>query len=92
MTLAMLLREIERSPVPLTSAELGRRLGVAPEQTNAMLAALRAHALLIPDPGAEPPDVCVEAGSCRGSCPGPANCALVGELGLVPLQLAGTHD
>ncbi len=89
MTLAILLDEIAGAAAPLTPAELGNRLGVSTEDIDAMLAALRAHGLLVADRGGEPADVCERAGACLGSCPGPTNCALASDPGVVPLQLVG---
>lgn len=87
MTLGALLAEIGQAGRPLTPAELGRRLGVEPGRIDGMLGALRAQGRLVADHGTGSADVCGGAGMCRGSCPGPANCALVADPGVTPLQL-----
>ena len=83
-----LLAMIESSDKALTPGELAQRLDIEAGQIVAMLATLRAHGRLVPDlAGESPVDVCSGAGLCGGTCPGPADCQLVADTGLVPLQL-----
>lgn len=82
MRLAALLREVEGSSRTLTVADLARRLGESPEVVRSMLAALRAAGRLGPVGSARPgTEKCASAGACKSSCPGPAECPFVVDLG-----------
>jgi hypothetical protein len=81
MSLTALLAEIETSRVPLTGLELASRLGLAPAEVAAMLAALRAAGRLGPE--IRPPSgpaTCAAAGSCSLACPGPEECGLLVDI------------
>ena len=85
--LARLLTEIETAGRPLTPTELAGRMGMHGSEVNAMLGALRAHGRPAPEGSGEgPPDGCAAVGSCRGACPGPADCPLVIDIRLDGLE------
>ena len=91
MTLAALLVEIEASQGSIVPAALASRLGLSPGELEAMLDALRANGLLQPEIASATPSDCSPAGlSCAKTCPGPANCALVVDLGVHGLEIRGT--
>jgi hypothetical protein len=82
MTLAHLVREIERSPGAVTIPELARRLGCGPHRVREMLVALRAAGRVGPEAGRRPgTEECAATGSCRLSCPGPTECPFIVDLG-----------
>lgn len=91
MRLSTLLKEISRSPSPVTGIELATRLGISPSTVAAMLSALRASGQLGPEIRTEDaPDTCGSSGSCSMSCPGPENCSMVIDLNLTALEIRGS--
>lgn len=90
MRLATLLREIERSPGPITGIELADRLDVTTGEVAGMLAALRASGRLGATQDERPPmDTCSSTGSCSMTCPGPDKCSLTANLQVSGLQIQG---
>ena len=93
MKLTQLLREIERSPGPVTGIELALRLGISPGEVARMLDALRAAGKLRPETPDRPRmDGCASTGSCSLNCPGPDECLLVIKLDVSGLQIRPYED
>ena len=91
MRLSTLLKEIERSPGPVTGIELATRLGISPSAVASMISALRASGHLGPEIRTENvPDTCSSSGSCSMSCPGPENCSMVIDLSVTGLEIRGS--
>ena len=90
MRLTTLLREIERSPGPVTGIELASRLGITTSEVASMLDALRAAGMLGADMAERPKmDGCASSGSCSMACPGPDECSLTVNLQVSSLQIRG---
>ena len=88
MRIAELLREIDSSSGAVTVADLADRLDSTATDVRAGLAALRAAGRLGPEAGHDPgTDECSSAGTCSMSCPGPADCPFVIDLGSGSLEI-----
>jgi hypothetical protein len=82
MRLTDLLEEIERSTGAVTVGDLAKRLASTPAAVEAGLAALRASGRIGPEGSVRPgTEACASVGSCAMTCPGPATCPFVLDLG-----------
>ncbi|MFH1105272.1 MAG: hypothetical protein V1757_10095 [Actinomycetota bacterium] len=78
MNLTALLAEIGRTHGPITTTTLTDRLAAAPGEVAAMVSALRAAGMIAT---VDPVPACPDTASCSATCPGPARCPFVPDLG-----------
>ncbi len=87
MKLAALLASIETGGGSMTEADIAGRTGSSVTEVRAMLAALRAAGRLGPQRSDRPgTDACASTNGCAFSCPGPADCPLIINIG-APLEV-----